>query len=274
MPVAVRHHLAHQGRVLGLDLVVAEVDDVGHPEHALVELDPAVHLTELDVADDVVDRDQAGAAAAMPVRRQRDVAGEVRPVVLGPVDEGVDALAVGRDRRELDPPVLVLDPLRVCDAARSALQRLTVGVSRVRNLQGDVLRRIAVLGRETADVAVGTNAAREHEANVALLQHIRRAIANARLGAGVRDPLEAERVLVPVGRLLGVADPKLEVIPPLEWHEIALYHGRDVTAARKRAGAPVPARPQRYCSGGEEPIEERPVPLQRHAEILGGGVLT
>ena len=120
----------------------------------------------------------------------------------------------------------------------------------------------------------GADTACEHEANLALLQHVGRAVANARLGTRVRDPLEPERVLVPVGRLLGVADPQLEVIPPFERHEIPLYHGRDVTAARERAGAPDPARPQRYCSGGEEPIEERPIPLQRHAEILGGGVVT
>jgi hypothetical protein len=64
---AVRHHLAHQRRVLRLNLVVAEMDDVRHPEHPLVELDPMVHLPELDVADDVVDRDQAHAAAVAVV---------------------------------------------------------------------------------------------------------------------------------------------------------------------------------------------------------------
>ena len=229
MPEPVRHHLAHQRRVLGLDLVVAEVDDVRHPEHALVELHPAVHLPELDVADDVVDGDQPGALAAVPVRRERDVAGEVRAVVLGSIDERVHDLAVGPDRRELDAAVLVLEPLRLCDPARSALHGLPVGVSSVRNLQGDVLRRVAVPGRKTADVAVGSDPAREHEADLALLEQVRRPIPDTRLGTCVRNPLEAERVLVPVGRLLGVADPQLEVIPPVEGHEVALRHGADLT---------------------------------------------
>ena len=79
-----------------------------------------------------------------------------------------------------------------------------------------------MLGREAADVAVGANPAREHEPDVALLEHVGRPIPDARLGAGVRDPFEAERVLVPVRRLLGVADPQLEVVPPVEGHEVAL----------------------------------------------------
>ena len=56
LAAAVRHDLRHERRVLGLDVVVAEMDDVRHPEDLLVELDPVVHLPELDVADDVVER--------------------------------------------------------------------------------------------------------------------------------------------------------------------------------------------------------------------------
>ena len=58
------------------------------------------------------------------VRRERDVAGEVRARVVGAVDERVDVLAVGRDRRQLDAAVLVLDPARLGDAARAALDGL------------------------------------------------------------------------------------------------------------------------------------------------------
>src|SRR5437667_109535 len=43
----VRHHLRHQRRVLRLNLIVAEVDDVGHAEDALVKLHPGVHASEL-----------------------------------------------------------------------------------------------------------------------------------------------------------------------------------------------------------------------------------
>ena len=67
LALAVRHHLRHQRRVLGRDVVVGEVDHLGHPEDALVVLDPVVHAAELDVADDVVDVRQAD--AALRVRR-------------------------------------------------------------------------------------------------------------------------------------------------------------------------------------------------------------
>ena len=58
--VAVGDDLRHQRRVLRRDVLVGEVDHLGHPEDVLVELDPLVHVAELDVADDVVDREQAG----------------------------------------------------------------------------------------------------------------------------------------------------------------------------------------------------------------------
>ncbi len=118
--------------------------------------------------------------------------------------------------------MLVLEPLGLRDPAGATLNGLTVGVGGIRNLQGDVLRRVAMLGGEAADVAVGTNSAREHEPDLALLEHVGGPIPDTRLGAGVRDPLEAEGVLVPVGRLLGVADPQLEVVPPVQGHEVAL----------------------------------------------------
>ena len=234
---AVRHHLAHQRRVLGLDLVVAEVDDVRHPEDALVELDPLVHLPELDVADDVVDRDQADAAAGVPVRRERDVAGQIGPRVVGAVDEAVDVLAVGGDRGQLDAAVLVLHDMRLDDAARPAGDSLAVGRRDVGHLQRDVLGRIAVLRGEADDRAVGAKAAREHEPDLALLENVRGAVADTRLRPRVGDAVEAERVLVPEGRLLGVPDPELDVIPAVEGHEVRVCHGPDLT---RRPGAPEP----------------------------------
>ena len=51
LPLAVRHHLRHERRVLGGDVLVREVRELAESEHALVEADPLVHPTELDVAD-------------------------------------------------------------------------------------------------------------------------------------------------------------------------------------------------------------------------------
>src|SRR5829696_1651689 len=267
----VRHHLAHQRRVLRLDLVVAEVDDVRHPEDALVELDPLVHLPELDVADDVVDRDQADAAAGAAVLRERDVAGEVRPLVVGAIDEAVDVLAVGGDRGQLDPAVLVLHDMRLDNAARSASDGLVEGRRGVWHLQRDVLRRIAVLRREADDRAVGAKPAREHEPDLALLEHVRRAVADTGLRAGVRDAVEAERMLIPEGRLLGVPHPELDVIPAVERHEVGVCHGEILLGRR---GCPATAaHPRRSCSGGKESVEERAVPLQRDPQVLRRDVL-
>src|SRR5436190_24075156 len=55
LSLTVGHHFRHQRRVLGVDLLVAEVDDVREAHRPLVELDPVVHAAELDVADHVVD---------------------------------------------------------------------------------------------------------------------------------------------------------------------------------------------------------------------------
>jgi hypothetical protein len=211
------------------------VDDVRHPEDALVEVDPVIHPAELDVPDDMVDRDQADAVAGAAVRGERDIAGQIRTGVLGPVDERVHVLAVGPDRRQLDAAVLVLDPLRLGDAAGATLDGFAVGLARVRNEERDVLGRVAVGGGEADDLAVAAEAAREHEPDLALLEDVRGAVADAGLRACVGDPVEAERLLVPVRRLLGVPDPELEVVPALERHEIGAGHGRDLT---RRPAAP------------------------------------
>ena len=67
LAAAVRDDLAHQGGVLGGDVVADELLHVGEAEDAVVEADPLVHLAELDVADDVVDGLEAGASG--PARR-------------------------------------------------------------------------------------------------------------------------------------------------------------------------------------------------------------
>ena len=56
-----------------------------------------------DVVHTFVDRQQTDVARPGAVRRLRDVAGEIHTRVVVSVHERVDDLAVGRDRRELDP---------------------------------------------------------------------------------------------------------------------------------------------------------------------------
>jgi hypothetical protein len=217
--------------VLGLDLVVAEVDDVRHPEDALVELHPVVHAAELDVADHVIERLQPHARVGIAVFGHRDVAGKVRAGVLAAVDEGVDHVAVGADRGELDAAEVVFEPVRLGDHARAALNRLAVGLGGARHLEADALRCIAVPARVLRDLAVVAQAARHEQADVALLEHIGGPVPDACLGTRVGRTGEAEGVLVEVGRLLGVADPQLDVIPTVERHEVGVTHPSDLTAA-------------------------------------------
>src|SRR5919204_6192003 len=227
----VRHHLRHQRRVFGLNLVVAEVDDVGHPEDALVELDPVIHPAELDVPDDVVERLQADPGRGAAVLRRRAVAGEVRARVLAPVDEGVDDVAVRPDRGQLDPPEVVLDPVRLGDPAGAPLDGLSVRLGRARHLQPDVLGGVAVAAGVLRDLAVVPQAAGHDQPDVALLEHVRGAVAHAGLWPPVRGDREPERVLVEVGRLLRVPDPELDMIPPLQRHEVVRAHEPDLTPA-------------------------------------------
>ena len=81
-PVPVLHDLAHQRRVIGVDDLVVVVDELGEAEHVAVEVHEPVHVAEGDVADAMVDLEQALAA-----RRPRGVldlriAGREGPVVV------------------------------------------------------------------------------------------------------------------------------------------------------------------------------------------------
>ena len=165
-----------------MNLLVVVVDDVLEAEDALVEADPLVHLPELDVADAVVEHRQAD-AAVRPVRPLLDVAGQVRAGVVGAADEGVHDVAVGRDRGELDAAVLVLEPLGLAHAARSTLDGHSERLARVRNADRDVADAVAVGAVEARDLVVVRERTRQDEPDVALLEHVGRAVADARLRA-------------------------------------------------------------------------------------------
>src|SRR5437867_2071512 len=88
----------------------------------------------------------------------------------------------------------------VMPKARS-LNRLPVRLGRARHRKRDVLDPVAVSARETRDIAVGAQPAREDEPDVVLVENVRRAIPHTGLGAGIRRLREPERVLVEVGGL-------------------------------------------------------------------------
>jgi hypothetical protein len=189
-----------------------------------VVLHPVIHAAELDVADDVVDREQAEAGRRHPVLVHPDVAREVRARVVVPVHERVDVLAVRADGGQLDTPKVVLEPVRLDDADRAALDGVPVGVLGARHGQRHILDAVSVRAREARDLAVRPQPARDDEPDVVLFEHVRGAIADTGLRAGVRNPVEPERALVEVCGLLRVADPELDVIPALDRHEVLFAH--------------------------------------------------
>src|SRR5207302_7934708 len=89
----------------------------------------------------------------------------------------------------------------------------------------DVLHAVAVPHAVTRDLVVLAQRARDDEPDAALLEDIRRAVADARLRTCVRRAREAERALVEVRSLLRVSDPELEMIPPEQGHEVLRHAG-------------------------------------------------
>ena len=182
-PVAARDDLRHQGRVLGRDRLVGEVDHLGHPEHALVEGHPLAHRAELDVADDVVDAlDERRSGGQRERGRQRarrpTNPGRNGPVVPGPIDKAMDGLAVGGDIGGHDAAAGVRSLARLRHAKRPAGDSLAVGVLNVGHTQRDHLDAVAVAGVVTGHVGVGAQRAGQDQAHVAL----RRARARRRRG--------------------------------------------------------------------------------------------
>ena len=129
-------------------------------------------------------------------------------------------VAVGGDRARSGRAVLVGLLPRLADALGAALDGLAVGVLDVGDRQRDDLHAVAVAGLVAADLVAGRQRAGEHEADAALLEHVRRAVAHAGLQARVGDLPEAERVHVEVRGLDGVAHVELDVVDAVERHEV------------------------------------------------------
>ena len=214
--VPVRDHLAHQRRIFRRDVVAHELGHVRESHDPVVEADPFVHLAELHVADHVIQRlevplRRAGRAAGpgRPVsghRPPRHVAGQVRTVVTGPVDEAVPGLTVGGDRCQPNGPMLVTHVVRRLQD-RGAL---TAGARHapvdVRHLQGDVGDPVTVPPVVLRDRAAGGDRALEHEPDRPAAQYVRVVVPVARLRPGVGDQFHAEGELVVQRGLGGVAD--------------------------------------------------------------------
>ena len=169
---AVGDDLRHQRAVLGGDVVAHELLHVGEAHDLVVEGHPLVHPAEFDVADAVVDGLEGALGGRLDDRVGGGEAGQVRAVVAGALDEGVPGLAVRGDRGEDDRAVLVLELVRLGEAAGAVLDGVRVRGAGVRDLDGEVDDAVAVLGdmvgEEAAPVGGGLDDGGEDEAGGAV----------------------------------------------------------------------------------------------------------
>src|SRR5207249_4794704 len=103
---AVLHHLGHEGRVLGGDVLVVERDELGETHDAGVVIDPLVHFAKLHVEHLVVYGFDAGGGARHVALL---VAGHESARVVVAVDEGVNGISAGGYRGLAYAPLLALD---------------------------------------------------------------------------------------------------------------------------------------------------------------------
>src|SRR5258708_39956685 len=97
------------------------------------------------MAYDVVDRARAAVARALLGGRfDGTIARQEWSLVVLPLDEAVDSLAVGEDGGALDTAELIFLHHRLVRAGRPARDGLPIGVLGVRHLERDVFRAVAV----------------------------------------------------------------------------------------------------------------------------------
>jgi hypothetical protein len=86
--------------------------------------------------------------------------------------------------------------------------------------EGYGLYAVAVLVDVAADLGAAVQGRGEHQADLALLHHVRFAVFETRSQAGVGQRLEAECGFVEVGGLLGVAHVKFNVIGTVQGQKV------------------------------------------------------
>ncbi len=140
--VAVGHHLGHQGRVFGGDVLVVEVQQLAEAHHLVVEIDPVIHLPKLDVADHMVDGSQPGRFGGFVL--DFAIGGGKRPVVVRAVNENVLSLSISVNGRSAEDAVLILLFARCPGRLATAFGGRLPGLFHIIHFQGDDLDPVAV----------------------------------------------------------------------------------------------------------------------------------
>jgi hypothetical protein len=188
--VPARHHLAHQGGVLGRDVVADELGQVGEAHHPVVEGHPLVHGAELHVADDVVEGHERRRRVDGAVTRH--VPGQVGAVVAGAVYQRVRGVAVGLDACGTHRAVLVADIVRLLHDRGAGRAGVRHALVHVRHLERHVEHAVAVLAVMVGDRAVRADRPLDHEPDLPRRQHEGVVVAVPGLRPGVRLKPHAE----------------------------------------------------------------------------------
>ncbi len=174
------------------------------------------------------------------------------------LDERVNGVAVGGDRRLDELPARVFEHGRLAHDTRAAAHCHLERGLRVVDEDRDILDAVAVQRDVARDLVVRLQTGRQNEAQLVLLEQVADAIADARFGPGIGDLFETERRHIIMCCLLGVADVKLDVVPVDLCEGVAARFGRRTHGAHlaKPRGRPCRSKPYDDIHG-DTPVRAR-----------------
>ena len=217
--VAIAHHLAHQGRVFGVYLLVIERKEVHKAHHILIPFDPGVHFAPAHVAHHMVDELEAHGLRIV-IRLPLLISGQESALVVLAFYEYVHRFAIGVDARTDHLAMLVLLHGGFHEGLRTAFHGLVEGRSSILYPECDHLHTVTMLLHVLSDRRVAVEGRGKHKAYLILLQYIRGAVSHACFQTCVGQRLESKGGLIVVGRLLGIAHIKLHIVCSQKWKEI------------------------------------------------------
>ena len=145
-----RHHFRHEGRILGGDVVVIEMDVLRESHHVFVEIDPVLHVSQFHVADAVIHVMKSDIGCRFRGRTGRK-AGHVESVVPAAVHETVQGIAIGIDRGLDQRTVLIRELARLHGRPCATFHAFTIGGLHILHRHGNIFHAIAMDADELGD---------------------------------------------------------------------------------------------------------------------------
>src|SRR5262249_48828534 len=159
----------------------------------------------------------------LEARRARRVTWKEEAAIIPPLNERMNRVAVDLDGGDHRLAAVIAQCARLVHRQRAALHSLGARIARVLYPERDIADAVAVLLNVVGDVASGAQRRREKNANLVLLQQVRRSIARSCFGSAITDELKAERALIVVGRLLRVTHIELDVVGAVDREDVVAF---------------------------------------------------